>query len=199
MGDVAGAAADLDGAQSAIDMLGLARGAFTAVEPSARATVALLQGDPEDAVRIYERLIEGLRPGDAINRYGISRELARILLDSGRADEAAATLERLAGSGVAEDRWTYETLSARLDAVRGQTGIALERSEAAAHGAAGTGLGLLKANVSLDRAHVLLAADRREEARHAAVDARDQYAHKQSAIGLRRAGELLGRIDAAGT
>ena len=48
--------------------------------------------------------------------------------------------------------------------------------------------------MALDRAHVLLAAGRVEDARASAEDALDRYRTKEHEVGARRAAELLGAM-----
>jgi hypothetical protein len=77
----------------------------------------------------------------------------------------------------------------------GHLDAAMASIDEAAALAAPTGLAIVKADVALDRAHVLLAAGRLENARASAEDALGRYQTKEDEIGARRAVELLGAMN----
>ena len=57
-----------------------------------------------------------------------------------------------------------------------------------------TAIVFVKADVALDRAHILVAAGRVEDAKASAQDALGRYRTKEHEVGARRAADLLGAV-----
>ena len=129
-----------------------------------------------------------------MNRNYMLGTYARILLDLGLDEEAWAAVEPLESSCIIEQRATHRSIRARLLARAGDIDAALASIDEAAVLAAPTGLAIIKADVALDRAHVLLAAGRVEDARASAEDALGRYRTKEHEVGARRAVALLGSM-----
>ena len=191
MGDAAEAREDLD----EIIRLPAAVGLPPAMEDlRPEPSIALATGDLRGAAEACRELLAMLDEDDGMNRNEVLGTYARVLLDLGRDAEAQAALEPLEASAIVEQRATHRSLRARLHARNGEIGAALASIDEAAKLVAPTGLAIIKADIALDRAHVLLAAGRDEEARASAEEALSRYRAKEHEVGTRRAGALLGAM-----
>ena len=131
---------------------------------------------------------------DGWGRNDVLGTYARVLLDLGLDEEAQTAVDPLESSAIVEQRVTHRSLRARLLARRGDIDAGLASVDEAAALAAPTGLAIVKADVQLDRAHVLDAAGRVEEAVASAQDALSRYRAKEHEVGARRAAALLDAI-----
>ena len=189
MGDAAGAREDLGESIRLAAALGLTT-AMEDVRPEP--SIALARGDPGGAAEACRELLAMLGEDDGIGRNDVLGTYARVLLDLGRDAEAQAAVTPLEASAIVGQRATHRSLRARLHARNGEIGAALASIDKAAKLVAPTGLAIIKADVALDRAHVLLAAGRVEEARASAEEAMSRYRAKEHEVGARRAGALFG-------
>ena len=131
---------------------------------------------------------------DAMNRnYLLSRTPASSSTWASTSD-AQAAVEPLESSVIVEQRAIHCSIRARLLARAGDIDAALASIDEAAVLAGPTGLAIVKADVALDRAHVLLAAGRVEDARASAEDALGRYRTKEHEVGARRAVALIGSM-----
>ncbi len=191
MGDTRGARADLDEAARLRAALGLPE---ELDELWAEPDVAFAAGDLHAAAEACRAALAQLPDEDALNRNSMLGLYARVLLDLGHDEEAQVAVEPLERSAVVEQRAIHRSLRARLQARAGDIDTALASVGEAAALAAPTGLAIVKADVALDRAHVLLAADRVEDAMASAEDALGRYRTKEHEVGARYAVALLGAM-----
>jgi hypothetical protein len=94
-------------------------------------------------------------------------------------------------------RVTHRSIRARLLARASEVETALASIDEASNLAGPTGLSIIKAEVALDRAHVLLDAGRAAAARASAEDALHRYRAKEHEIGARAAWTCWGGLRAA--
>ncbi|WP_320672099.1 AAA family ATPase [Patulibacter defluvii] len=114
----------------------------TGSEPLVRAlgdeaAVARREGDPEHAVRLLRRAIEEPAPRDRLG--DLLRELAELLIELGRFDDAIATARRLHGldrGGDGPESLAAELLEARALTVSGRSRQAMDRLRAVLRGPA---------------------------------------------------------------
>ena len=191
MGDALGARADLDESARLRDALGLSR---DREDPWAEASVAHAAGDLRAAAEACREALAQHPDEDALNRNFMLGTYARVLLDLGHDEEAYAAVEPLESSAIVEQRATHRSLRARLLARGGDIDAALASIDEAAAIAAPTGLAIVKADVTLDRAYVLLAAGRVDDAMASAEDALGRYRTKEHEVGARHALAQLGAI-----
>jgi tetratricopeptide (TPR) repeat protein len=191
MGDAPGARADLNESARLRDALGLSGNWDEMwVEPAVLAAA----GDTRAAAEACRVALAMLSDSDALNRNFMLLTYARVLLDLGLDEEARLAVEPLESSAIVEHRATHRSLRARLLARAGDVDAALASIDEATGIAAPTGLAIIKADVALDRAYVLLAASRVEDAMASAEDALGRYRTKEHEVGARRAAALLGAI-----
>ncbi len=191
MGDAAGASEDLD----ASIRLPAAAGLPPAMEDfRPEPSIALARGDLRGAAEACRELLAMLGEDDGWGRNDVLGTYARVLLDLGLDEEAQTAVDPLESSAIVEQRVTHRSLRARLLARRGDIDAGLASVDEAAALAAPTGLAIVKADVQLDRAHVLDAAGRVEEAVASAQDALSRYRAKEHEVGARRAAALLDAI-----
>jgi class 3 adenylate cyclase/tetratricopeptide (TPR) repeat protein len=188
MGDAPGARADLDEAARLRAALGLPADSD---ELWAEPSVVLGTGDLRAVAGACRAALAQLPDGDRMNRNFMLGMYARVLLDLGHDEEAQVAVEPLERSAIVEQCATHRSLRARLLARGGDIDAALASIDEAAALAAPTGLAIVKADVALDRAHVLLAAGRVEDARASAEDALGRYRTKEHEVGARRAVAML--------
>lgn len=188
MGDPVGARADLVESERLAISVGLTG---DLVEGEVEPLIALSEGDPALAA---SRFPDALAAADSTtDRQIILRAYCRVLVDLGLDREAESHMSPLASSAVVEERATHGSLLSRVLARRGDSAGALALSEEAAALAAPTGLEVIKADVALDRAHVLIEAGRVAEAMATAEEALRRYRAKEHQVGARAALGLLGR------
>ena len=188
MGDLPGARVDLDEAARLGAALGLPADSD---ELWAETPMALAAGDLRAAADSCRVALALFPDEDRMNRDYMLATYARLLLDLGDDEEARAAVEPLESSVIVEQRATHRSLRARLLARKGDIDEALASIDEAAALAAPTGLAIIKAEVALDRAHILLAAGRGQDARASAEDALDRYRMKEHEVGARGALALL--------
>jgi len=193
MGDAPGARADLAESARLAASLGLQDdGLELEVEP----VIALAQGDAAGAASRFADALAA--SGSQTDRQLILRSYCRVLVDLGVDSEAERLVSPLATSVVVEERATHRSLLSRVWARRGDFARALALGEEARALVERTELEVVKAEVALDRAHVLLAAGRAEEARASADDALRRYREKEHQVGARRALAVLERSSTGG-
>ena len=168
MGDALGARADLDESDRLRDALGLPRDLN---DLWAEPTLAQAAGDLPAAAEACREALAQHPDEDVLNRNFLLGTYARILLDLGLDEQALAAIGPLETSRIIEQRITHRSIRARLLARAGEVEAALASIDEASDLAAPTGLAIIKAEVALDRAHVLLDAGRVEHARASAEDA----------------------------
>ena len=186
--DIAAAHAALDRAKTLLDPLGPT---MTAAITQPAAFVAMLAGDPATAeihLRLeYESLDE---MGERRYLATTAVKLARAIAAQGqnRYDEAthliAISQEAAAGEDLSAQA-VGQGLSARILADRGRHSEAVVLARSAAALTAQTDTFSERADILLDLAHVLAAADRIPEARAAATQALDLYQRKGNRPGAR--------------
>jgi len=191
MGDAAGARADMDEAVRLRAALGLEADSD---ELWAEPTVKIAAGDLPAAAEACRAALSLVPDEDRMNGNFMLGTYARVLLDLGHDEEAQAAVEPLEHSAVVEQRATHRSLRARLLARAGDVDAALGSIDEAAALVAPTGLAIVKADVALDRAHVLLAAGRVDDARASGEEAVSRYRAKEHEVGARQAVALLGAI-----
>ena len=190
MGNSARARADLDES----DRLRVAVGMpADPIEREAEPFVALADGDLALAASRFAEAISLFPAEDQINRNLLLLPAARVLADLGRDADAEEALSSLRASGLLQDRATHRSLRGRLLARRGDLPGAIALAEEAAELVAPSGLETIKADVALDRAHVMLAAGRAEDARVSAEEALRRYRAKEHEVGARSTLAVLGR------
>jgi tetratricopeptide (TPR) repeat protein len=155
------------------------------------ASLAMATDDVAAAPAACRAALAGLPAEDALNRSSMLSAYARVLLGMGIDEEAWSSIEPLERSGVVEHRAMHRSLRARLLVRRGDIDAAVASIDEAIALVAPTGLAIVKADVALDRAHVMLAAGLAQEARASAKDALRRYRTKEHAVGARQALALL--------
>ncbi len=190
MGDALGARADLDESARLRDALGLPRDLddLWAEPPMAQAA-----GDLRAAAEACREALAQHPDEDALNRNFLLCTYARVLLDLGLDEQAWAAIDPLETSRIIEQRITHRSIRARLLARASEVEAALASIDEASNLAAPTGLAIIKAEVALDRAHVLLDAGRAATAGVSAEEALHRYRAKEHEIGARAALDVLGR------
>ena len=189
-GDARGARSDLDESARLRTALGLPEDIDDLwVEPP----IAYAAGDLRGAADACREALARVPKEDAVNRNSMLCLYARILLDLDLEHEARAAIGPLEGSGIIEQRVTHRAIRARLLGRAGGPEAALASIDEASTLAAPTGLAILKAEVALDRAHVLLAAGLHAEARVSAEEALRRYRAKEHEVGARATLALLRR------
>jgi hypothetical protein len=140
-----------------------------------RGAIDLLAGDVGAAEALYRSTLAALvERGDTAYAAHRAAELAGALYDLGRHEEAAAQVRRSRALGTDGDlptRFLRTSVEAKLAAVRGDLDLALELSLEATELAGATDALNQHAQVTLDRATVLRAADRAAEAAEAEAEA----------------------------
>ncbi len=188
MGDAPGGLADMEEAARLRAALGLPA---DLEEVWAEAAVTLAAGNLPAAADACRVVLALLPEEDRMNGNTMLGTYARVLLDLGDDEAALAAVEPLESSAIVEQRVTHRSLRARLLARGGDIEAALATIDEAASLASPTGLAIVKADVALDRAHVLLAAGRVVEAKACAEEALDRYRTKEHEVGAGRAMALL--------
>ncbi len=191
IGDALGARADLDESARLRDALGLSRDQD---DLWAEAGVAHAAGDLRAAAEACRDALAQHPDQDALNRNFLLGTYGRVLLDLGLDEQACAAIDPLETSRITEQRITHRSIRARLLARASELEAALVSIDEASDLAAPTGLAIIKAEVALDRARVLLDAGRVEHARASAEDALDRYRTKEHEVGARQAVALLGAM-----
>lgn len=191
LGDGPGARADLDQAAQLRAALGLPPDAD---DIWAEPPVLLGTGDLRAVAQACRAALAQLPDEDRMNGNSMLGLYARVLLDLGHDEQALVALEPLERSAVVEQRTTHRSLRARLLARAGDVDAGLTSIDEAAALVGPTGLAIVKADVALDRAHVLLAAGRIADAMAGAEDALGRYRKKEHEVGARRAVALLGAM-----
>jgi tetratricopeptide (TPR) repeat protein len=169
----------------------LARGAFEdlgqrrwlAQAASTDGLIAWADGDLVEAERRMRSLPAFLRgQQDAANAVVAAADLARVLCDLGRYDEAADLADEIratAGAYDLEPQIAWRCVRARVLASQGISEEAEELARSALSLVESTDFVSLQADVLVDVATVLAQADRRDDARAALRDALDRYRRKQ--------------------
>lgn len=162
------------------------------------ASIEMLMEDPAAAERPLRAAYElGQETGDALLAASVSADLARVLYERGRYEEAAQLAERYdeaaADLGLRAKR---QGVLAKLAAQGGE----LERAEALAREAVAlaeqTDYVLFHADVLLDLAEVLRLAGRPEEAEAACEEAARLYERKGNVVAARKARAALTDVGA---
>jgi tetratricopeptide (TPR) repeat protein len=161
----------------------------------AEPTVKIAAGDLPAAAEACRIALSLVPDEDRMNGNFMLGTFARVLLDLGDDEEALAALDQLEHSAVVEQRATHRSLRARLLARAGDIDGALGSIDEASALLAPTDLAIVKADVALDRAHVLLAAGLIDDARASAGDAVGRYRTKEHEVGARQAAAMLAAID----
>jgi class 3 adenylate cyclase/tetratricopeptide (TPR) repeat protein len=157
---------------------------------------ALVRDETAAAASIYRALLDDLlEQGDLLNRGQLGMQLARVLLELGRTEEADRVVAHFRGVPDAEQSIAARSIDAVIAARRGDVVPALRLSDEAQALAAPTDLAIEKGDVALDRAEVLLHAGRPDDARASAEDALARFERKEYAIGSRRARAFLERLE----
>jgi tetratricopeptide (TPR) repeat protein len=169
----------------------LARGAFEDLgqrrwltqAASTDGLIAWADGDLREAERRMRSLPGFFRSQqDTSNATMAAADLARVLCDLGRYDEAADLADEIranAGAHDLEPQIAWRCVRGRTLAERGQHGEAEELIRSAVHLVESTDFVSLQADVLVDLAMVLARADRRDDARTVLRDALDLYQRKQ--------------------
>jgi tetratricopeptide (TPR) repeat protein len=194
MGDAIGARADLDKSARLREALGLPRDLN---DLWAVPSFALAFGDLQAAAQACQEALALLPGEDALNRNFMLGTFARVLLELGLDAEASAAIDPLEMSAIVEQRVTNRSIRARLLARANEVEAARRAIDDATTLVAPTGLAILKADVALDRAHVLLAAGDGVAAMASAKDALHRYEAKVHIVGARAAVAVLERAAAA--
>jgi tetratricopeptide (TPR) repeat protein len=195
MGDAPGARADLDESARLRDALGLPG---DLEDLWAEPTLAHSAGDLPAAADACREALAQHPDEDVLNRNFLLGIYARVLLDLGLDEQAWAAIDPLETSRIMEQRITHRTIRARLLARASEVEAARASIDEASNLAAPTGLAILKAEVALDRAHVLLVAGDDATAVASAEEALHRYRAKEHEVGARAAVDVLGRA-AGGT
>jgi class 3 adenylate cyclase/tetratricopeptide (TPR) repeat protein len=190
MGDVAGARADVDEASRLRDALGLP---WDLDELWVGPSLEIAAGDLPAAAEACREVLAQLPDEDGQNRNWMLGVYARVLLDLGLDDEARVAVEPLEASEIIEHRVTHRSLRARLFARAGEVEAALASMAEADALVGPTGLAVVKADVALDRARVLLGVGRAAQATARAGEALRRYRVKEHEVGARAALTVLGR------
>ncbi|MFJ1584074.1 AAA family ATPase [Streptomyces sp. NPDC088197] len=180
----------LAGAERLAGELGYAEGRV--VLPLFAAAVATLAGDGSRALGLLDEAGGAARELQAeALRDAVARDAARLLVDAGRHDEAAARLATAPDPGhtalAASDAADLDGLLARIAAARGAAEEAAPLAERAVRTASGTDSPVVLAVAWLDRADVLRLAGRTEESASAAAQAARHFGAKGHVPGARRA------------
>ena len=189
--DGSAARAALDEAEHHAEQLGYAEARVFL--PLFAAAVETLAGHPEEALTLLDG---AARAGQRLGAHGllgtINLDSARLLLDLGRTEAAAALI---AASDPARPRPHAESaelagLRARIAGADGNRDTALSLARLAVREAARTDSLIVQATAELDRAHTLALLGRPAEAAEAAASAGERFAAKGHLPGLRWAHEL---------
>jgi class 3 adenylate cyclase/tetratricopeptide (TPR) repeat protein len=195
-GEAAKARSCLEWADPVMRELGL--GQARAFAPLFTASVDVLTGRPEAAERAYGRARRAAeRLGDGGMAAAAGRGLARLLVESGRPQDAARASAGLpAGERLAPlDAADAAGCLARIAAAAGDSGRALALAEDAVAAAAGTDCPAAQGTARLDLAHVLAAAGRPAQAADAARTARADFARKSHHVGGTWADAFLAALE----
>ena len=190
LGDFGGAVEQLERSRSLYAELGRAPAIRRTCDPI-EAAVARLDGDLERAASLLERSCsELLAAGEAFHVVSQSAELADVLLDLGRTDDAESWC------GIAERHRRLRDLdgSVRVVCVRARLTTDADEAHAAVALADGSDGLNLRAKARLALADVLSRLDRAPEAAEALAAARDLYARKENTAAV---DSLEGRSAAA--
>ncbi|MDQ0984581.1 adenylate/guanylate cyclase domain-containing protein [Streptomyces sp. V2I9] len=161
--------------------------------PVFRATVEALRGDHATALDLLDRAdAAARRTGAAGMRTAVALDAARLELDEGRQERAAARLAEVGDtSGLSRaDAVDLAGLRARLT-VREQPDRAVRHADQAVRASLLTDSPLVQAAAELDRAHTLAALGRLPEAEASARAAEAHYTGKGHLPGARRAAGFL--------
>jgi class 3 adenylate cyclase/subtilisin family serine protease len=194
-GDCDAARTHLAEARGLADELGYAEGRM--VIPIFEAAVESLAGQPDGALRLLDRAatVASELAADGLLST-IAREAARVLLDQGRAADAATRLEAVTDTGrlLPPDLADLDGLRGRLAAGRGDVEEAIDLTDGAVSAAATTDSTVVQAIAALDRAATLQELGRTEPAAAAAQTARSLFEGKGHRPGVAQAARLLARI-----
>lgn len=184
------AQACLAGARRLAGELGYAEGRV--VLPLFAATVATLADDQALALDLLDEADGAARELRAEGlRHAVARDAARLLVDAGRHDEAAARLTAAPGPAhaapAASDAADLDGLLARIAAARGDAEEAERLAARAVRTANDTDSPVVLALAWLDRADVLRRAGRTDESGQAATQAARHFGAKGHVPGARRA------------
>ncbi len=166
----------------------------------AAASVELLAGDPEAAVRELRWAYDELeRMGERGMRSTVAAFLAQALVAQGRYQEAEEFTQISEETGAEADVVTqaiWRSTRAHALAHRGNVDLAEQLAREAIELAAGTDFLDLQAEALLGLAEVLRAAGRAESARPLVELAKSTYERKGNVVGALRAGASLAQISA---
>ncbi|WP_405390745.1 AAA family ATPase [Streptomyces sp. NBC_01102] len=161
--------------------------------PVFRAAVESLLGHGSAALALLARADEAARrTGAAGMRTAVALDAARLELDDGRTQRAAAWAASVGGASDLShaDAVDLEGLRGRLAAARERPAEAVVHADRAVRASLLTDSPLVQATAELDRARTLAALGRRAEALASARAARNHFASKGHLPGVRRAAGL---------
>jgi class 3 adenylate cyclase len=184
-------------ARALAESLGFAEGEV--VLPVFAAAVEAAADEPERALELLDQARNAARRLGADGQIGmIDREAARLLLDTGREEQAAGLVGAIPGAVegngrlLRSDAADLDGLRARLAASAGDEATAVALARRAVEAAALTDSPLIQAVAGTDQAEVLARLGDRDGAEQAARRARARYAAKGHLPGIRAVDRLLG-------
>jgi class 3 adenylate cyclase/tetratricopeptide (TPR) repeat protein len=179
------------------------RGGLAGLDGFGRLEVELLAGDAAGAVEAGEtscRILAEL--GELSILSSVAGQLARVLYEVDRLDEADAWAARAAELGASDDALTqylWRQTRAKVLARRGDHAEAERLAREAVMIADGTGFVNGQADAYADLGEVLVLADRMDEAAEALREALERYERKGNLVTADRTRSRLSELDAART